>query len=277
MKKLIITVPVCLLLVLMTSFTGTTFSHLTAKLIQADYAKVKDNLYLGKYEISNMEYRTFMTSLGVDKKMDLYKSCAPMPSQWKINGKTQLEANNYYTSESFDKYPVLTVTYEAALEYCKWLTEAYNSDPNREFHKILFRLPTEDEWTFAANGGDNSKTYTWGTSYMNDAKGNFYCQFKRLGDNSITFDNQSNTYKVVENNIEIPGLLIPGPVNSFNSNSFGLYNMCGNAAEMVSEKGIAKGGSYNDPGYDVRIASSKKYADPSSEIGFRVAMEIIKK
>ena len=46
---------------------------------------------------------------------------------------------------------------------------------------------------------------------------------------------------------------------------------------LISEKGIAKVGSYNDPGYDVRIASIKKYAPSSVEIGFRVAMEVLEK
>ena len=53
-------------------------------------------------------------------------------------------------------------------------------------------------------------------------------------------------------------------------NDFGLYNVCGNVAEMVAERGIAYGGSYLDPGYDIRIDSEKRYDGPSPLIGFRV-------
>ena len=39
---------------------------------------------------------------------------------------------------------------------------------------------------------------------------------------------------------------------------------------MVAEHGIAYGGSYLDPGYDIRIDSEKRYDGPSPLIGFRV-------
>ena len=51
--------------------------------------------------------------------------------------------------------------------------------------------------------------------------------------------------------------------------------MCGNVAEMIIEKRIAKGGSYNDPAYKVSILSEKKYTKSTADIGFRVAMKVI--
>ena len=53
-------------------------------------------------------------------------------------------------------------------------------------------------------------------------------------------------------------------------NEFGLYNVCGNVAEMVDERGIAYGGSFLDPGYDIRIDSETHYDAPSPKVGFRV-------
>ena len=44
----------------------------------------------------------------------------------------------------------------------------------------------------------------------------------------------------------------------------------GNVAEMVAERGIAYGGSFLAPGYDIRIDSEKPYDAPSPLIGFRV-------
>ena len=43
-----------------------------------------------------------------------------------------------------------------------------------------------------------------------------------------------------------------------------------NVAEMVYERGIAYGGSYLAPGYDIRIDSEKPYDALSPLIGFRV-------
>ena len=62
----------------------------------------------------------------------------------------------------------------------------------------------------------------------------------------------------------------PTHVFSNHPNNLGLFNMCGNVAEMVAERGIAYGGSYLDPGYDIRIDSEKPYDGPSPLIGFRV-------
>ena len=63
---------------------------------------------------------------------------------------------------------------------------------------------------------------------------------------------------------------LPDPAKSHHPNNYGLYNMSGNVAEMVYERGIAYGGSFLDTGYDIRIDSEKPYDAPSPLIGFRV-------
>ncbi len=68
---------------------------------------------------------------------------------------------------------------------------------------------------------------------------------------------------------------ILSPINAFYPNSFGLYNMCGNVAEMIEETGVAKGGSFQDPAYQVRISSEKSYSKPQADIGFRVVMKVL--
>jgi hypothetical protein len=45
--------------------------------------------------------------------------------------------------------------------------------------------------------------------------------------------------------------------------------MCGNAAEMINEKGIAVGGSWNDYGGDIHILSFTNYKGPAPTVGFR--------
>jgi len=52
------------------------------------------------------------------------------------------------------KLPAIGMSYWASLAYCFWL---WLTTPYR------FRLPTEAEWNFAANGGDNRR-YPWGDS-----------------------------------------------------------------------------------------------------------------
>ena len=45
--------------------------------------------------------------------------------------------------------------------------------------------------------------------------------------------------------------------------------MCGNVAEMIVEKGIGMGGSWNDYGGDVHIRAAVNYQTAAPTIGFR--------
>ena len=42
------------------------------------------------------------------------------------------------------------------------------------------------------------------------------------------------------------GAVFTAPVGAYWPNDLGIYNMSGNVAEMISEKGVTKGGSYKD-------------------------------
>jgi hypothetical protein len=57
---------------------------------------------------------------------------------------------------------------------------------------------------------------------------------------------------------------------------YGMYNMCGNVAEMIEEKGIAKGGSFIDPAYKVRIASEKHILNHKQILAFVLQCKSLK-
>ena len=65
------------------------------------------------------------------------------------------------------------------------------------------------------------------------------------------------------------------PVKSFEPNGIGLYNVCGNVAEMTVSAGYAMGGSWNSYGGEIYPTSIKQYTYPSAEVGFRVFMKIV--
>ena len=52
--------------------------------------------------------------------------------------------------------------------------------------------------------------------------------------------------------------------------------MVGNVAEMISEKGKACGGSWNNLPEESTIVSINSYSGTSGSVGFRVFMEVIK-
>ncbi len=70
------------------------------------------------------------------------------------------------------------------------------------------------------------------------------------------------------------GATITASAKSYYPNQFGIYNMSGNVAELVSDDTVAMGGSWNDTGYDVRVESEQPATDPRSTIGFRVVAVI---
>lgn len=269
-SKLILAIGVSATLV---SFIFSTDNIIKAREIEQDFVGVKQPLHISKYEVSNRAYKEFMAFLNKTEQKDLYRKCLWDTAKWLLTSGNEPMKTYYHSHKSYDNYPVVTISYDAAIEYCNWLTAQYNSDRKRKFRKVVFRLPSEEEWTLAASGGRKEKMYPWDNYYLRNKNGEYLCNFRHFGDQSITFDKKTNSYKVVETFADRPAL--PSPINSYYAAPSGFHNLSGNAAEMVLEKGLAKGGSFNDPGYDVSISSKKYYDHPSSEIGFRVAMEIV--
>ena len=98
-------------------------------------------------------------------------------------------------------HPVVLVRYDDALAYCAWLGE--------QLHRIV-RLPTEAEWEKAARGGAEGLRYPWGND-ISPTRGNY------LADGSAK--RQRGTR----------------PTGTYAPNAYGLYDMCGNVWEWVSD------------------------------------------
>jgi formylglycine-generating enzyme required for sulfatase activity len=152
----------------------------TAKNIQQVMAKVNDSLYVCKYEVSNLDYRTFLGSLNTTNSV-LAEKYKVDSTKWLTELRYQEPMANYYhLHPAYNNYPVVCISYEAALAYCDWLTEQYNADTKRKFNKVKFVLPSEEEWMVVANGRNKNKMYPWGNYYLRNKTGEFLCNFKRL-------------------------------------------------------------------------------------------------
>jgi len=118
-------------------------------------------------------------------------------------------------------HPVVHVSWHDAGAYCSW---------------VGGRLPTEIEWEHAARGGLGSKTFPWGDERepggehrMNVWQGDFPTR-----------------------NTRADGWYATAPVDAYQPNGFGLFNMCGNVWEWCADAfgpsrpqdRVTKGGSY---------------------------------
>ena len=241
-----------------------------------------DAFIMQKNEVTNLQYRDFLNDLKANNKIEKLKIAQVDSLQWRDSNKYNEPYVEYYHSHpAYNSYPIVNISHEAALLYCEWLSEKYKKEHNVN---IEFRLPTENEWIYAAKGGSNNK-YPWEGNYLRNKKGKFQCNFNVIYQEDLKKNSTTKEIEIAQNNIDendvsnsnyqnrSDGNSITVPANSYYPNEYGLYNMSGNAAEMTSEKGIIKGGSWNSTGYYMQIESESEYTQadiPSPFVGFRV-------
>ena len=107
-------------------------------------------------------------------------------------------------------HPVIHVSHDDALAFCTW-------DGSR--------LPTEAEWERAARGGLDGAAFPWGDELEPDGAHRMNVWQGSFPDANTTAD----------------GHYGPAPVDSYEPNGYGLYNMCGNVWEWCAD--------WFDPGY----------------------------
>lgn len=128
-------------------------------------------------------------------------------------------------------HPVVHISWQDAEAFCKWSGT---------------RLPTEAEWEYAARGGLSRKTYPWGDLLKVDGK------------------HMCNIWQgkfPVKNNAS-DGYVGTAPVDAYEPNGYGLYNMSGNVWEWCWD--------WFSPGYHKQTASDNpKFVQPTGSRSMR--------
>lgn len=252
--------------------------------------------YMQTSEVSVLEYRTFLYDLIILKRKEDFLIAKPDQTQWtKIGGWLKPMQDNYFTHPAYDEYPINNISREAALLYCKWITEEHNKVHRKRINDA--RIPTTTEWIYAASGNGKNFPYPWGGPYVRNAKGCYLANFKPGIDSAEACSDEWNklkdikksdslyNYKQTLDDVKLPksnrnsysadGGYFTVKVSSYNPNQFGLYCMSGNVAEMTinnDETPICKGGSWRSESKDIQINSKdlfKNITTPNVEIGFR--------
>ncbi|TKJ36901.1 hypothetical protein CEE37_14390 [candidate division LCP-89 bacterium B3_LCP] len=163
-----------------------------------------------------------------------------------------------------DNHPVVCVTWDDTQEFIRWL--------NRKGQVPPCRLPTEEEWEYAAGNGIKHTDYSWGNGNPIGRDGGNVCDetLHSVFKGRKRFKGYSDGY------------VYAAPVASFSPNEFGLFDMTGNVSEWcaVSDDGqynktrIFKGGSWDDHPFLCHIAyRGNGIRDVASTMcGFRVVI-----
>ncbi|HEY0079864.1 MAG TPA: bifunctional serine/threonine-protein kinase/formylglycine-generating enzyme family protein [Pyrinomonadaceae bacterium] len=92
---------------------------------------------IDRTEVTNAEYAEFVNATGYPPPPGIWDGNRPKPGQ--------------------EFWPVRNVTLEDAQRFAVWRSKRDG---------VQYRLPTEDEWEYAARGGDPSRLYPWGKEWI---------------------------------------------------------------------------------------------------------------
>ncbi|MBA2339903.1 MAG: SUMF1/EgtB/PvdO family nonheme iron enzyme [Pyrinomonadaceae bacterium] len=146
------------------------------------HAVTVGNFSMDKTEVTNAEYAEFVKAKNY-----------PAPTGW--------TANKPPTGQ--EQWPVQFVSYDDAVAFARWRSERDGA---------TYRLPTEEEWEYAARGGSAGNLYPWGSGWMEDV-----ANLGTGGGATVDF---------------------PKPVGSYpkGATASGLQDMIGNVWEWTSSK-----------------------------------------
>jgi formylglycine-generating enzyme required for sulfatase activity len=200
-------------------------------------------------------------------------------------------------------FPVVGITYEQAANYSRWRGDIVTAGMKEKTEKdypalgqfevsVVFRLPTKEEWEFAAAGGLNLQTAPYGLQRPWKGKRRFESGLKRPAPECLDRNNMPQSRKSPARRMEFnvledfyfdDGNIISchngkpqdiGYIYDYPPNPYSLYNMIGNVAELTSTKGVAKGGSFEHKLSDCAIEKDFPYDGPHEWLGFRCIAEV---
>ncbi len=227
--------------------------------------KVGENLFVDDTEITNNEYRQFLDDLKTQGKTDLYQKYYPDTTVWRISESNEVFVKLYFPHPAFDNYPVVGVSYEAAVYFCEWRTDYYNKNLKNNIALIKFRLPSKAEWESMAKSNQEKAELAGGWQQSTDSKSG-----------NKKFNYYLFNYKTSDTEYFKDGFLYTSPVKSYAASSNKVFDLAGNVEEMVQEQGIAKGGSWYQDESFIKISKDDTYIKPTAWIGFRCVAQFEK-
>ena len=180
--------------------------------------RITKPFYLGTYHVTRGQFRQFVADSGY--KTDAEKGERPGAWSWDCD-KILLSFNKTYSwrnagFEQTDEHPVVNVSWNDAMEFCKWLGKKESK---------TYRLPTEAEWEYACRAGTTTRYYSGDDPETLAKVGNVADAAAKA-----KFPDWKHTIKAND------GYVFTAPAGKFKPNAFGLYDMHGNAYQWCADR-----------------------------------------
>ncbi len=173
---------------------------------------------MGKYEVTNGEFRKFVNSTGYETDAEKRGSAwgqIVKGTSWGWGGVDGLNWRN--TRWKIDeRQPVSCASWNDAQAYVRSLNNGRDTGP--------YRLPSEAEWEYACRAGTTA-VFPWGYE-ANSGKGWL---------NAADYTKSPEGVGWIKHFDFSDGFFFPAPVGSFNANRWGLHDMIGNVWEWCAD------------------------------------------
>ena len=182
--------------------------------------RITKPFYLGLHEVTVGQFREFVEAEGyrTEPERDGKGGYGWNESEGELEGSDPKYTWRNAGFTQTDAHPVVNVTWNDALAFCKWLSEKEG---------VTYRLPTEAEWEYACRAGTATVYYHGDDPEGLALVGNV---LDASAKSKLTNDSDWEYIKADDAHV------FTAPVGCFRSNAYGLYDMHGNVWEWCADR-----------------------------------------